>query len=184
MEAKLNLRLDRISQASLEHVFVHWPKRSYRLAKLLIHSYGLPHEATPSMLVWYYNGTWKRTILHRDGAKHNIPRPHIDLLEQTIDSKVSPEACTQIANFDGSIIVDRTRGEMTAYCQDEQANTFILNLAHDIALGNKTPQEARRILIDSEDLFQHILPNPYREHLQFDPTIQAGDSDRITAEPN
>lgn len=184
MEAILNLHLERINQTAIGHVLSHWPKRSHRLAESLIHTYGLPHEATPSMLIWYYNSPWKRTVLHRDGVRHNIPRPHTDLLEQTIDTKISPEACSEIAKFDGSIIVDRTRGEMTAFCQDEDANTFILNLAHDIALGKTAAGEARKRLVESEELFRHLWPNPYRDELQFDPEVKADDPDRITAEPN
>lgn len=184
MESLLNLHLERINETALGHILNHWPRRSQRLAQKLIHSYGLPHEATPTVLIWYYNSPWKRTILHRDGARHNIPRPHVDLLEQTIDAKVTPEAWGELATFDGSIIVDRTRGEMTAYCENEDANTFILNLAHDIVLGRKTAREARSILFESDDLLHHLWPNPYRDELQFDPKIQADDPDRITAEPN
>ncbi len=184
MEAILNLKLDRINQTAVGHIIGHWPKRSHDLAESLIHSYGLPHEATPSMLIWYYNSPWKRTVVHRDGVRHNVPRPHIDLLEQTIDTKVTPEAYTELSGFDGSIVIDRTRGEMTAYCQNEDANTFILNLAHDIVLGRKTANEARKVLVDSDDLLHHAWPNPYRDHLQFDPIIQGDDPDRITAEPN
>ncbi len=184
MEALLNLKFERIQETALSHILAHWPHGSECVARFLIHSYGMPHEATPSMLIWYYNGPWKRTVLHRDGARHNIPSPHIDLLEQTVDTKVSLEACSEIAKFDGSVIIDRTRGEMTAYCQNEQANTFILNLSHDIALGKKTAQEARGVLIDSDDFLHHAWPNPYRDQLQFDSNLQAGDQDRVTADPN
>lgn len=184
MQTLLNSKLGRINQKGVSHILAHWPKRSHRLAELLIHTYGRPHEATPSMLIWYYNSPWKRTVLHRDGAQHNIPRAHVDLLEQTVDTKVTAEAYTELSRFDGSIIVNRTRGEMTAYCQDEDANTFILNLAHDIVLGRKTAGEARKILVDSDDLLHHVWPNPYRDELQFDPTLRADDPDRVTAEPN
>lgn len=184
MEALLHLQLERISEATLEHIFAHWPRKSHRLARLLIHAYGLPHEATPSMLIWHYNSPWKRTVVHRDGARHNVPRPHVDLLEQTIDAKVTPEACGEIAKFDGSVIINRTRGEMTAFCEDEDANTFILNLAHDIGLGKKAASEARRILLDSDDLLHHAWPNPYRDELQFDSNVLGDDPDRVTAEPN
>lgn len=184
MEAILRLQLERVTSAQLEHILLHWPKKSHRLAETLMHSYGLPHEATPSMLMWYYNSPWKRTVLHRDGARHNIPHRHIDLLEQTIDAKVTAEMCAELAKFDGSIVVDRTRGEMTAFCQDEHANTFILNLAHDIILGRKDAAQARQVLLESDDLIHHAWPNPYRDTLQFDPIVQADDPDRITAEPN
>lgn len=184
MEALLDIHLERINQARINQILTYWPKKSHKLAESVIHTYGLPHEATPSMLIWYYNSPWKRTVVHRDGVEHNIPRPHTDLLEQIIDTRISPEACAEIAKFDGSIAMNRTRGEMTAYCQNEAANTFILNLAHDIALGNKTPEEARAILIESDGIFHHMLPNPYKDALQFDSRVQGDDPDRITAEPN
>jgi hypothetical protein len=183
MEALINIHLQHIDEAVVRSVLEHWPKKSNRLAELLIHSYGMPHEATQTMLIWYYNSPWKKTILHRDGAYHNMPHSHVDILEQTIDAKVSPEVCSEIMKFDGSIMINRTRGEMTAYCESERANTFILNLAHDIALGRKTAREARKVLMQSEDLFRNVWPNPYREALQFEATIQADDPDRITAEP-
>ncbi|MDQ3477432.1 MAG: hypothetical protein M3492_14190 [Actinomycetota bacterium] len=36
------------------------------------------------------------------------------------------EFCTPLAEFDGSVIVERTAGEVSARCHDEQANFLAL----------------------------------------------------------
>lgn len=180
----INLRFDRIAQAAASSLIMHWPGRSRRLAYALIEKYGTPHEATPSMLIWHYNGPWKRTVVHRDGVNHNVPYSHIDILEQTVDTRIRPSLASEVIQFDGSVLIDRTRGEMTAYCENEHANIFLLNLAHDIILGRKTAKEARKILVDTSDFFHSILPNLYRDSLQFTSTVEASDPDMVTAEPN
>lgn len=180
----INLRFERIAQTAAASLIAHWPGKSRKVAYALIEKYGTPHEATPSMLIWHYNGPWKRTIVHRDGINHNVPYSHVDILEQTVDAKVLPAVCSEIMQFDGSIVIDRTRGEMTAYCENEQANILLLNLAHDIIIGRKTAKEATKILVDTSDFFHSILPNVYRDSLLFASTIEATDTDRVTAEPN
>ncbi len=45
---------------------------------------------------------------------HHWPTPHTDFLTQYIDYRVPPEKAHLIAMFDGSILVDRTRGEVAA----------------------------------------------------------------------
>lgn len=184
MVMKLLIRYDHVAHASIRSLLKSWPARSRRLAKALIKNYGYPHEATASMLIWNYNGLWKRTVLHREGAAHNVPYPHVDLLEQTVDAKVRPDACAEIMKFDGSIYVNRTRGEMTAHCESEHANTFLLNLAHDIAIRKKNAKEAKKILYDASGFFHAHLPNNYRDSLQFTSTVQTQDQDMVTAEPN
>ncbi len=180
----INLRFQRIAQAAASSLITHWPGKSRRAAYALIEKYGTPHEATPSMLIWQYNGPWKRTVIHRDGVNHNVPYSHIDILEQTVDAKVQSSALSAIMEFDGSIVIDRTRGEMTAYCESEQANMLLLNLAYEIMLGRKTAKEARKILVNTSDLFHSILPNSYRDSLLFTSTVETTDPDMVTAEPN
>ena len=50
---------------------------------------------------------------------------------------------TPLAEFDGSVVVERTAGEVSARCHDEQANFLVLNLMHEIVTGTKSVQEAR-----------------------------------------
>jgi hypothetical protein len=53
-------------------------------------------------------------------VEHQFPVPHIDSVESFIDYAVPPEKVSALAEFDGSVIVDRTAGEVSARCHDEQ----------------------------------------------------------------
>lgn len=120
-----------------------WPEASQKAARQMGHRYGAPHEVTDTQLVWYGNGPWKRTILSREGTPHDWPEPHVDVLEQVIDLKVDPKRADDIARFDGSVIVDRTKGELSARCGREAANFLAVNLARDIATGKRSVENAR-----------------------------------------
>jgi hypothetical protein len=48
-----------------------------------------------------------------------------------------------VAMFDGSILVDRTRGEAAARCDSEAANVLGLNMVHELVTGKRTVEEAR-----------------------------------------
>ena len=62
---------------------------------------------------------WKRTELTSDAVVHHWPAPHTDFLTQYLDYRVPPEQAHLVAMFDGSILVDRTRGEVAARCDSE-----------------------------------------------------------------
>src|SRR6185369_2741773 len=101
-----SLSFDHVAYAAASSLIRNWPAKSRRIANSLIEKYGPPHEATPTMLIWRYNGQWKKTIVHRDGASHNVPHFHTDILEQTVDEKIRPEAVSEVMKFDGSILID------------------------------------------------------------------------------
>lgn len=184
MKEIVKLEYPRVRGSEIREVLHTWPKQSRVLGHTLIALYGLPHEATQTMFIWHFNGPWKRTVLHKTGATHNIPHPHIDILEQTVDAKIPIDKHDDISSFDGSIIIDRTRGEMTAFCENEHSNVMILNLAHDIAIGTKTVQEATDYMKKYEGPVSAMWPNPYRESLQFTSTILANNPDMVTQEPD
>jgi hypothetical protein len=61
--------------------------------------------------------------------------------------------------FDGSILVDRTRGEVAARCDSEAANVLGLNMVHELVTGKRTVEEARHLSEQggTEDLDQSHL---------------------------
>jgi len=120
-----------------------WPPETIALAVTLIAKYGRPADATAHLITWYDNGPWKRTTLLREGKPHNFPLPHQDVLEQTIDYRVPAKKLADLAAYDGSIVVDRTRGELTVHCNSEEMNTITFNIADDIVKGERTVEQAR-----------------------------------------
>lgn len=147
----------------------HLPKKS---AKQTIEKYGLPNEATQSRLTWYNNGPWKRTVVLRDESPHNFPQPHTDVIENFVDYKVPIELYGEIAKYDGSVIIERTRGEVSARCDMEAANFIALNLMHDIVTGKYNAEEARNAYGEITSAYLMNRPAPYAEALQFSATEQ------------
>lgn len=134
---------DSDEQINAKSIIESWPATSKMVAQEIIAKYGEPNGATAEMLVWNNNGPWKKTIVSRDTVLHNFPTPHPDLLEQSINYKVPLDKYDDMANYDGSVILERTKGEMSARCDKEGANFLAINLANDVATGQKTTEQAR-----------------------------------------
>jgi hypothetical protein len=137
-----------------------------------------PTEITETQLTWHNPGPWKRMVASKAFYQHNFPAPHIDAVESVIDYHVPVDKFTPLAEFDGSVVVERTVGEVSARCHDEQANFLALNLMHDIVTSAKSTQEARNYYAKEFADYRRKKPTPYMERLRFTPT------DRGTADPD
>lgn len=144
-----------------------WPKESREAAQLVIDARGEPQETTESTLVWYNAGPWKRIVATKAFYPHDFPKQHIDSVESFIDYRVPPDKFSALAQFDGSIIAERTAGEVSARCHDEQANFLAINLMHDIVTGAKTVQQAREYYAKEVLDAARGLPTPYMQGLRF-----------------
>jgi hypothetical protein len=154
-----------------------WPSESKEAAQLVLDRYGEPQEASESRLTWYKAGPWKRIIAQKTFFQHNFPAPHHDSVESVIDYQVPPKKVSELAAFDGSVIVERTAGEVSARCHDEQANFLALNLMHDIVCGSKSVDEARTYYAKEFADYRRKKPTPYMERLHFAPGTDTTDPD-------
>lgn len=150
-------------------VIGRWPKESKEAAKLVIDQYGEPDESTETQLTWHRRGPWKRIVASKAFFRHDFPAPHTDSVESVIDYRVPPEKFSELAAFDGSVIAERTAGEVSARCHDEQANFLALNLMHDIVTGKKNAKEAREYYAREFADYRRKKPTPYMERLHFPP---------------
>src|SRR5918911_5038408 len=157
-----------VEPADVEQIIAGWPKAQQNVARQMLAKYGPPNEATPTKLFWYRNGPWKRTILSSDVVTHNWPTPHTDFLTQVIDYRVPPERFDDIARFDGSILLDRTRGEVAARCDSEAANVLGMNMVHEIITGKRSYEEAREISQQNTVAYNMGRAAPYAERILFE----------------
>jgi len=146
-----------------------WPEESREAAQLVVDQYGEPQEATETHLTWHRPGPWKRIVASKTFYQHDFPAPHQDAVESVIDYRVPVDKFTSLAEFDGSVIVERTAGEVSARCHDEQANFLALNLMHDIVTGAKTAPEAREYYAKEFADYRRKQPTPYMDGLRFTP---------------
>jgi hypothetical protein len=120
-----------------------WPEDHRKAVEEMIKKYGQPDEATASMVVWNNNGPWKKTIIYKEEWQHDFPKAHKDYVEQFINYEPVEDKFDEIARYDGSVILERTAGLMSARCDKEAANILAINLAHEIMNGKRSVEEAR-----------------------------------------
>ena len=155
-----------------------WHEASRTAAAMMVEKYGQPAEETATMLVWHNTGPWKRTVISKEAVQHNFPMPHPDVMEQVINYDVPADKFDELAAYDGSVIVERTKGELSARCDKEAANFLALNLAHDIVTGKQTVAGARQAYAGQIKAMMAKQPAPYTEGLKFDvPTGKVGFTD-------
>ena len=157
-----------VDRSDAERIIDDWPEAPKKIAEQMIEKYGPPNEATPTRLFWYRAGPWKRMEVSADPVVHNWPAPHEDFFTQVIDYRVPPEMVHMVATFDGSILVDRTRGEVWARCDSEAANVLGLNMVHEIVTGKRSVQEARETSSQHTVAYNLGRSAPYAETLQFE----------------
>ncbi|MGQ9425582.1 hypothetical protein ACXYTJ_07935 [Gilvimarinus sp. F26214L] len=156
-----------------------WPEASREAAQLVIDQRGEPDEVVESHLTWHGREPWKRIVATKVYHDHNFPTRHIDSVETFVDYRVPVDKVSDVAAFDGSVTVERTTGEVSARCHDEQANMLALNLMHDIVTGAKTVEQARSYYAEEFLRFRRKEPTPYMEKLRFTPRDEsAADPDQ------
>lgn len=168
-----------VTSENTQELIKDWPDVSKEAANAMTEKYGQPDEATPTMLVWHENGPWLRTIVYKEAVDHDFPMPHKDVLEQFVSYDVPPDKFDELAQYDGSVIAERTKGELSARCDKEVANYLAINLADDIVKGEKSVEEAREFYAKTiKEVLQGQEPE-YVASLRFDPppVQQARDSD-------
>jgi hypothetical protein len=154
-----------------------WPEESREAARRVIEQYGESDEVTPTQLIWHRRGPWKRIVATRTFYRHNFPVPHFDSVESVIDYRVPVDKVSEIAAFDGSVVVERTAGEVSVRCHDEQANFLALNLMHDIATGRRSVEDARWYYAREFAYYRCKRPTPYMNGLRFQPSSGCADPD-------
>lgn len=158
-----------VSPADVDAIIESWPPAPKKIAQETMETYGLPNEATPTLLIWHDSGAWKRTIITSDETAHDFPTPHTDYISQTLNYDVPVEKLPDLARFDGSLIIYRTAGQVTASCDNEPANVLAVNLMHEIVEGRMTPEEARKEFGEQTAAWMMNREAPLAERIQFAP---------------
>jgi hypothetical protein len=164
-------------EMEVEKVISGWPRASQEAVKFMTRKYGPPAAVANEMIVWGKTGPWKRTIVFAREYPHEFPAHHTDVMQQYIDYKADPQLYDELAKYDGSVVLERTSGEMSARCDKEGANFLALNLAHEIATGKRNVEDARKFYGEQIVAMKAGRPAPYTERLRFQPPSRTSDPD-------
>ncbi len=167
------------SPMDLESTIKNWPQKPKDAVMTMRKKYGEPGMISEHMIAWMNTGQFKFTKIMDKEFPHDFPVAHTDFMEQGIDHKVPANMVGQLAEFDGSVIVDRTIGCLSARCDTEAHNMLALNLAHDVIMGKRTPAAARTHFANVVAKEMKGQSDPYLEKLQFSGDSDAGDKDMM-----
>ena len=151
-----------------ERVIMRWPPHTRNAAGLLLEKYGRPDQFDRETLVWFNNGEWKRTIVHRKVSRRDPSGKTRDFLEQTLGYLVPADKIADIERFSPMIEVSRTAGEITCSSESESKNRLALNMADEIVTGKRGVADARAEYLKTSRLAASGKYSEYLEALQFD----------------
>ena len=155
-----------------------WPQGSQAAAEAMIDRYGQPDDVTSAMLIWRDKAPFRKTVVLRDSVRHSFPVDHEDVLLQEINLKVPTDKVDDLVKFDGSLIIDRTKGTVASRCDKESHNILALNLAQEIATGKRGAESARRFFADTVARQMAGKSSEHTEKLLFSTESDSSDPDR------
>lgn len=176
MGMKMDKKMASMNMGQMDKMMKSWPKASKEAAMYMMMKYGKPMHMNAHMAMWGKTGQWKRTVVYNYEVNHQFPGPHTDVMQQWIDYKTPLDKFDDLAMYDGSVVVERTNGEISARCDKEGANFLALNLANEIATGKRSTDDARKMYGEQIMLMKAGKSAPYTEKLLFTP-MMGGTSD-------
>jgi hypothetical protein len=173
---------DKWTNESVKEHVNSWKETPKEVAIKMVDQYGVPDEITNERLVWHNKGDFAETMVTNEEIDHDFPMPHKDCLLQTVHYDVPTDKFDDIAEYDGSVITERTKGTLSARCDKEPMNYLALNLAYDVAEGNKSIEEARNFYAETVVAFMKGEKPEYTQKLIFSTNQNSGDSDEPAIE--
>jgi hypothetical protein len=157
-----------------------WEKRRQHLVEIIRKKYGEPQDATSDMLIWKSPYPFKRIVVYRIGADHEFPYHHHDVIEHVVNYRIPINRSVELTQFNGSVVFDRTRGELSVTGDLEQTNLLALNLAHDILSGTKNHALARKVFTREIESLLGGKGDSYGQNLLFAMGPHTSDPDQST----
>lgn len=171
--------MSRMNAEQMTRMMAGWPQASRTAAMAMTQKYGPPAAMTADMAMWGRTGPWKRTVVYKMEHAHEFPMHHTDVMQQWIDYRAPADLYDELATYDGSVVLERTAGEISARCDKEGANFLALNLADEIMRGKRSVADARTMYGDQITKMKAHQSATYTERLLFTPPMGGtGDPDR------
>lgn len=166
--ATVSLRSPESRRDFADSVIENWSSYSRLQAAKLMQTYGPPDQVKHAELVWNDKGVWRK-IRVWDITPYYDSDVGAPNLEQTISYPVLPELRGQLASLNGKLRVSTDGTELSARGASEESILLTLNLADEIVLGRRTPDEANRFYASTLELSLSGKSSPYMERLLFSP---------------
>jgi hypothetical protein len=164
-------------EGEVRQVVAGWNGDARSNVNVLLAKYGRPDGVTEDTIVWMGDGPWHKTTVSRHPVEHNFPVPHHNVVTQWIPYHVPVDKIDEVSRFNGSVVVDRTRGLLGVSGPDESMNVLAVNIVDDIVRGDRDVAEARAFYAQHTSTYVSGGTNEYLEGFRFDVPRDAADPD-------
>ena len=168
-----------MSAGQVKEATKDWPGHSQRALYSMLDKYGSPNFVGCSTAMWKDKGQFRRIVVTKNPVDHRFPTDHRDVLAQEVAMKVPVDKVDDLARFNGSLIVDRVQGTVTARSDSEAHNILLLNLANDIVTGKRDVASARQFEADTESKAVSGKSSEYSDRLLFSEGYDTADADSV-----
>ncbi|MEJ1966389.1 MAG: hypothetical protein WDO56_34490 [Gammaproteobacteria bacterium] len=127
-----------------------WPEATRRLGAQLMTKYGAPAEVTSRQVTWI----WQRAVgphhaLQGRSATQLCGTPHKNVLEQAVFYKVPVDKLVAAGAVQPQPRAEPGARRARSSSDSEELNFLAINVAEDVVKGERTPEEARDLLLRS-----------------------------------
>ena len=144
-------------------IIEHWPDRPRVIIRAMTAKYGMPNRLNQIEVVWYDNGPWRRTVIHRYSSLGFFGARENDYLEQTIGCRIPDDKVSALKRFGKRIDIVRSGNELSSRAESESMNFLALNLAGEIIAGTRSAKDARDFYRKTEELSKSGKTSAYLE---------------------
>jgi hypothetical protein len=141
-------------------IISRWDAEPKLTAALMIERYGPPDRTDASELSWFRRAPWKRVVVHSDA--HQGP------LEDVVSYDLDSAKADRVMSLGRGVFPDPANSELSAQGRDEWRNILALNMADEVATGERSPREARRVYDKTAQLTASGKSSGYTAGLVFD----------------
>lgn len=163
------------SKQDAQSAIQDWPQASQNAANQMLQKYGNPDMVSTQMLAWKDKTPFRKIVVMRDGVASSFPTQHQGVLTQEVNLQVPIDKVSDLARFDGGLIIDREKGTVSARSDSEANNFLALNLADDIITGKRDVESARHFFADTAATSLSGKSSDYTSKLMFSPKSDTAD---------
>jgi len=185
MQKDQTMMADSMTKTMVMKMMDKWPANIQKAVIETIDLYGLPSAVSAHEVVWFNDDMsnaklvpFIRVRVKNTETTHNFPVPHPDFMQHTLKYDVPADMVDELATYDGSVTVMRTRGELSAECDKPIHNILALNLADEIINGKKTVTAARAAYAETIQAEMKGQKPALEQKLMFTPKKSSGYADK------
>jgi hypothetical protein len=173
-----------MAKMTTDEIMKEWSVGPRQAAQQIRSKYGEPSEGSMHMLAWENKDPWRRIEVRNEEVEHKFPKKHTECTLFTLEHSFPSEKTKDLVELNGSMLFDKTKGQVIIRAKDEQTAITELNIANNLAQGVLSLEDAKQLAAQEIQKVEQALPSQYSQKLAFRPKKSADPGEPVTSMPS